>query len=293
MSFFDKIKNGFKIVGLSFDVIKKHRAIWFYPLLSISLWILVIALASAITYGLYEWHVFDPESIKEIMQLPKDDPRRMQFNLMATGILFIIYFFGAIIMAFTGVALTAYVIAIFNGKKISIDQSLKSAFSRFGTIAAWALLSATVGIILDLFRGKKGKEGMAQRFVGQALGMAWGILTFFVVPVISQEQLGVFGSIKRSGQIMKDTFGEYVGGQAGFGLIIVALSLISFGLGYLLDMIFGMAVGLSLAVPFFIIGIITVSLATTIFQAAVYQFANKKPTGEFTVTVIEASFVKE
>ena len=293
MNFFDRIKNGFAIVGISFDVIKKNREIWFYPMLSISLWLVVLAVASLITFGLYEWHVFDPASIKAIMALPKDDPRRIKFNLIGTAILFLFYFFGAIIMAFTGVALTAYVIALFNGKKITIQKSLNDALNRLGTITAWALVSATVGIILDMFRGKKGKKSIAQSLVGQALGMAWSILTFFVVPVISQERLGAFGSIKRSGEIMKKTFGEYVGGSVGFGLIVVGMALISFGLGYLLNLIFGMAIGLSIAVPFFIIGIIIINLATLIFQAAVYQFANKKPTGEFSVTVIKASFTKE
>lgn len=293
MPFWQGIKNGFSIARHSFGVIKKNHEVWFYPVFSIFLWLIVIGIASAITFGLYEWHIFNPASIKAIMALPKDNPRRIHFNIVATGILFLLYFFGAIIMAFTGVALTAFVIAYFNGKKITIGQSLQKASSRLGTIVAWSTVSATVGIALDMLRGDKQKQAIAQRFIGSALTMAWSILTFFVVPVIAQEQLGVFASIKRSGQIMKQTFGEYVGGTAGFSIIILMIAVVAAVTGFILNKFFGMLVGVGVGVSLFIIGIITINLATTIFQAAVYQYTNKKPTGEFTVAIIKASFSKE
>jgi Family of unknown function (DUF6159) len=293
MSFFNRIKNGFAIVGLSFDVIQKNKGVWFYPFFSISLWLIIIAFVSAVTYGFYEWHIFDPQTIKTIMELPHDDPRRMKFNLLATSILFLLYFFGAIIMAFTGVALTSYVIAIFNGEKITIGQSLNDALSRFGTIVGWAFLSATVGIILDMLQGKKGKENIAYYFIGQAFQMAWSLLTFFVIPVISQEKLGVYGSIKRSGTIMKDTFGEFVGGQAGFGLLTLTIALLALLVGMGLEKLMNLTVGLSFAVPFFIISIIAINIATTIFQAAVYQYAHKKATGSFTSLIIKQSFTQK
>ncbi len=58
------------------------------------------------------------------------------------------------------------------------------------------------------------------------IGMAWGLLTFFVVPGIIFENKNAITSITRSGSLFKKTRGENVIGQFSVGLIFGIFSLI-------------------------------------------------------------------
>jgi len=57
-------------------------------------------------------------------------------------------------------------------------------------IAGWALLSATVGLILRVIEDRSEKIG---RIVAGLLGVAWTVASFMVVPVLVAERKGPFG----------------------------------------------------------------------------------------------------
>jgi hypothetical protein len=111
------------------------------------------------------------------------------------------------------------------------------------------------------------------------LGVAWSLLTFFVVPVLLYEPLGVGASIKRSASIFKQKWGEQVVGNATIGLAM-------FLVGVALALALG---GLAFAVPglapvAIVIGVLAMlvlaalgSVLTGVFNAALYRYAT---TGE-------------
>ena len=69
-------------------------------------------------------------------------------------------------------------------------------------------------------------------------GMLWSVLTFFVIPVMAYENLGVFQAIKRSSSLLKNTWGERVGANFAFGMIgFIMFILIAVPAGFLVGMI--------------------------------------------------------
>jgi hypothetical protein len=110
-----------------------------------------------------------------------------------------------------------------NGKDPTFSDGITNAVRHLPKIAVWALISATIGVILSIIRDKSNVVG---QFVSAILGVAWTLLTFFVIPVMIFEERGVFESIKESAVLFRRTWGETVVGQSGitlvFGLVAVA-----------------------------------------------------------------------
>src|SRR5206468_674804 len=80
-------------------------------------------------------------------------------------------------------------------------------------ILAWALVSATVGVLLRAIESNR----QVGRFVSMILGTAWTIITYFVVPVLVVEKTGPFKAVGRSIELLKKTWGEALIGNFGLG----------------------------------------------------------------------------
>ena len=81
------------------------------------------------------------------------------------------------------------------GEDATISDGLALARQHIGKIFVWALITATVGMILRTIQERSGIIG---RILLGIVGIAWTVLTFFVVPVLLYEPVGVGESIKRS-----------------------------------------------------------------------------------------------
>ena len=86
--------------------------------------------------------------------------------------------------------------------------------SRLPAIAGWALVSATVGLLLQLVEDRSGKIG---RFVAGLLGMAWTLVSFLVVPILVIENKGLIAALQSSTSLLKKTRGEQLSGVSVFG----------------------------------------------------------------------------
>src|SRR2546428_3390899 len=103
-----------------------------------------------------------------------------------------------------------------------MSDGLKVAMQNVRRIAGWALVTATVGLIL---RAIAERFGFLGRIIAGALGAAWGIITYLVVPVLIFEKIGPWAAVKRSGSLLRQTWGEAAGGYLSLGGIIVLLAL--------------------------------------------------------------------
>src|SRR5439155_17899383 len=89
-------------------------------------------------------------------------------------------------------------------------------------IAGWALLSATIGLILKIIESYNKKFG---RFITGLLGAAWTIMTFLAVPVLVVENKGPIAALKESAALLKKTWGTQIMGNFAFGSIFFLLFL--------------------------------------------------------------------
>jgi hypothetical protein len=86
------------------------------------------------------------------------------------------------------------------------------------------VISATIGLVLQLLRDS---DNILARIISSFIGIAWTLLTFFVIPVMILEKRGVLESVGESAGLFKQTWGETVVGQAGVSLIFVIAALVA------------------------------------------------------------------
>jgi uncharacterized protein DUF6159 len=179
---------------------------------------------------------------------------------------------------------TAYVTIFFNAALISqadialsagdpsVAGGLKAAGRIAGKLLPWALLTATVSLVL---RAIEERFGFLGRIVAGLIGMAWALVTYLVLPILVLENLGTKEAIRKSVALFRDTWGENVIGNAGIGLIGALLLLPSFVL-VALGASAGGATFLALviiAVAWGLLASIVMAALSVIYQTALYRFA--------------------
>ena len=180
-----------------------------------------------------------------------------------------------------------------DGKGATLGGSLSAATRQFPAIAGWALLSTTVSVILQAIEERAGFIG---QIVAGLFGAAWRIVTFLAIPVVALEGRGPFASLKRSGTLLKSTWGENLGAQVGFGLLGIVASIPG-----ILFIVAAVASGTwAAAVPLGVIGAIllivaavVISAMTGIYKTALYRYAvdGKAPIG-FAESDLADAFVR-
>ncbi|MGH8082803.1 MAG: DUF6159 family protein, partial [Lysobacter sp.] len=177
---------------------------------------------------------------------------------------FVFYFCQYFVIIFCNCALVSAAMIRLEGGNPSVADGFNAARSRIGAIAGYAAIAATVGMILNALKDRD--NNFIVRLIGGALGAAWTMATFLVVPVLVAEDVGPMDAIKRSVAMFKRTWGESAAGMAGIGLAcfvaMLAVGAAGFGLAYVLGL-----VSSALAV---LIGAITVLalLALAVYQSA-------------------------
>lgn len=160
----------------------------------------------------------------------------------------------------------------------TVGDGVRIASKHFGPILGYALIAATVGVILKSLSKKNGLG----RMIISLIGLAWNIATYLVVPILALEDVGPIEAIKRSVMYLRRTWGEQIVGSLGLGWIFAAIyigAVIVFGPIFFLILsaaepnlwILGAVVVLLLLV-FSIIGLLKATLEG-IYSAAVYQYA--------------------
>ncbi len=108
---------------------------------------------------------------------------------------FVMYVALAFVTIFFNAAVIGTAMKRLQGEDAKISDGLALARQHIGKIFVWALITATVGMILRTIQERSGIVG---RILLGIVGIAWTVLTYFVVPVLLFEPVGVGESIKRS-----------------------------------------------------------------------------------------------
>ena len=189
------------------------------------------------------------------------------------GLLFIFYVASYFVVIFFNTALIICVNARFHGKEMSVIEGVSRASQHIPSIFAWALVSATVGIILHLIERRAGFIG---RIATAIVGGIWSLVTFFVVPILILEDKGVVDSVKESVALMKRTWGESTVGSGSIILIFVAIGIV--GLIFVfVTLLIGNMIVLGVAVVLFILLVVVLAIVASamqgIFVTSLYTYA--------------------
>ena len=166
----------------------------------------------------------------------------------------------------------------------NISSGLNGAFHRVITIFMWAVIAATVGLILRILssqaRQRGGILGMIGYIVVQLLGAAWTMVTFFVVPLIVIEHRSLGDAFKTSLSMLRRTWGEQIAANFGLGIAGLLVGLVAFAISAALFFVLSPigAIGVILAIGIGAVLLIGVALVFAtldgIFKAALYNYAS-------------------
>ncbi len=160
----------------------------------------------------------------------------------------------------------------------TIGSAVGAATSRLGVIVPWALFSWTVGAVLRAIEENAGAIG---RIVVGFIGMAFRVVTFLAVPVLVVEKLGPIKTLKRSGELFKQTWGENLAAQAGIGIVSFVAMIPVVLVALLIGSVINPIVGIIVAVPLLAVVVVVTTSLTAIYQTALYHYVttNEIPQG--------------
>ena len=280
---FEKLSYTWQIMGASWSILKRDKAMVLFPLFSgISCMLVIASFVAPLFYV----------DLPALTGLPGHPSPSQKF--LGWTYLFAFYFVNYFVITFFNVGIVACAASRMAGGEPSFAAGLREAMKRIHLIAAWALVSATVGIILRMIESYNKKIG---GFIAGILGAAWTIITFLVVPVLVVENKGPIDAMKESARLLKQTWGEQLMGSFSFGLIFGLLFLPGIGAlffgGYLMVDVsrpVGLAV-MGTAVTYFVLLALVQSALHSIFQAALYVHTQgiTDATGAFPVRLLNGA----
>jgi hypothetical protein len=121
---------------------------------------------------------------------------------------------------YCGVALAAVLGGRLSGERLTASDGWAAARERAGIIAAWTLVTCTVGAVLRVIEQY---VPLGAKIVVAILDWSWSLATMFAVPVLAYEKLGPRETFQRSAHIFKQRWGTQLGGVVGIGVASVFL----------------------------------------------------------------------
>lgn len=255
---FDKLKRSWELAKASASVLHSDRELLVFPVISAACVLVVLAtfLIPALTLDLFG-DGYGP-------------------GTLAFGFAF--YFCQYFVIVFCNCALVSAAMIRLEGGDPTLGDGLRAARARIGAIAGYAAIAATVGMILNALKDRD--NNFIVRLIGGALGAAWTMATFLVVPVLVSEDVGPVQAVKRSVAMFKRTWGESAAGMAGIGLAcgaaMLALGVVGFGLAWLLGTLSSaLAVLVGATTVLGLLGLAVYQSALGgVYSAALYRYAN-------------------
>ncbi|MGN6705988.1 MAG: DUF6159 family protein [Rhodanobacter sp.] len=192
-------------------------------------------------------------------------------------LMFAFYLVQYFVIIFFQTALTGVALMHLRGEPTSVGAGFALARARLPQILGYALIAATVGLLLRMVQERLGLIG---RFVVGLVGLAWTVATFLVVPVLASRDVGPVDAVRHSVELLKRSWGENLIGQGGIGVVFGLLMFVAVLFGALLV---GGAIAMHsiaavvTAVAIVVLGFILLGLIQSalqgIYAAALYRYA--------------------
>lgn len=266
------------LVAESFEFLRKDKEVMLFPVLSLLACTALMAVLFAIElFGFYDGNM---GALLQAIEEEGVGRGEQIFSYASYVLLFAYYILSVCIVVFFEVGVVAIVNARIHGGNMSFSDGVSAAWRKVGKIFVWACLTATVGVVLRLLSDRMKIVG---KIIIGLLGATWDVLTFFVVPVLALEDVGIKDSIARSAQTFKKTWGEtfIINISAGlfFGALMFASVTFFVGVAVLLIYLFEAAamailvVAAILTVLSILVFAILSATLSIIFRVALYEYA--------------------
>ena len=250
---FESIGRSFELVKTSWNILMDDKKLLVFPVLSGIITILVI--------------------LSFVLPLFVAGSFLNTTGLLFYGILFLYYVVSYFVVIFFNTALISCVSARLNGKDMTVREGLSGSARHIPAIFGWALISATIGLILHILEERSGLVGQIVLLI---VGGVWSLVTYFVVPVLVLEDKGVIGSVKESFSLIRKTWGESIIGSVSIVLVFMIIGVIA-AIGVFAIWLLGNDVIFGVALVLFLILVVLLAVVYSamqgIFVTALYTYA--------------------
>ncbi|MBR49712.1 MAG: hypothetical protein CL734_05795 [Chloroflexi bacterium] len=228
--FFGNISNTIHLMKSCVNVLKKDKELVLFPIMAAICVIVLLGIIFSIGGLAFS-----------------DGPETQEGGIILLAILI----FGAnFIIVFFNSALISAALERLRGGDPNISSGLNHAFKHVHHIFLWSLIVTIMALIFAAIRSMGRNRGMMGQIMTELfasfLQAGWAMMTFFVVPIIVSENLGPISATKRSSGLFKQTWGNQVAANFGFGIFQILAILASGAIGWIFGLvspIFGMIVG--------------------------------------------------
>lgn len=271
---FRRFSNGWSLLKASWAVLIADKELVVFPIVSM-IGVIIVCITFAV-----------PIFASGVLDKATTSGNSDSLGIFGVVVTFLFYAVMYTVIIFCNSALVGAAIIRLRGGDPTLGDGIRMAMQNIGGIVGYALISATVGMILRSIQSgarNKGIAGIVISLVAAGIGFTWTIATFLVVPVLVIEKLGPIEAIKRSSSLLKQTWGEQLTGNFALGGIMGLISLaVIIAVGGLFGMLTVatnstaiMVVGIALVVFILVALSLLGSTLQGIYVAAVYCYATE------------------
>jgi hypothetical protein len=253
----NRLENTWEMAKRSWAVLKSDKSLAWFPVLSFISSLIVVGVFAGLVAAMGVNSATTGSAMKPV-----------GWVLVAVGYLAL-----AFVQTYFLAGLVAGADARLSGRTTSVRDALDVANSRLHRLLPWAVVTATVTLIINQLE----RQGVVGQIIGSLVGLAWNLITFLTIPILVIEDIGVGAALRRSKDLFKKTWGENVVGQAGLGIV-----------GFLLMIPGAIVIALAVATGSWVIGIpigaigavwiivsaTVVAALSGIYRTALYRFAS-------------------
>ena len=279
---FARLSNSWGLVKASWAVLRADKELIVFPLVSagVSFIVLLTFAVPMLLSGMFE--AMFAEEFGAV-------------RIVGYAVAFVFYLVQYFVIIFFNTALIGAAMIRLDGGDPTVRDGLRIAWEHIGVIFGYAMISATVGLILRWLA----RRGVIGRLVSSLIGLAWGLATFLVIPILVVEDVGPVEGVKRSAKMLRETWGEQIAGNISIGLVfgllifltVLAGTVVTIGLAILTESVVLMVLSASLSIGVTAVLILISSTLSGIYSAAVYRFAaGKKSDQFFSEELVESAF---
>ncbi|WP_459193550.1 DUF6159 family protein [Halosimplex sp. J119] len=214
MGFLTRLRTGWGLARDSFGVLRTQPSLAVFPVISgiAGLAFLTLILGGSFVFGGFE------------------------SDVLTYAVLFVLYLGLTFLASFFNAALVYSAREVFDGREPTVGEGLRAAWRHRTPLFVWAVVAATVGVLL---RAIESQDNLVAEIAAALFSVAWSVITYFIVPVIVFEDVGVGEMFRRSGETFKNTWGETAGAEFGISLITAAFTFVGLALAVVIFVALG------------------------------------------------------
>ncbi len=282
---FQSFSRSWQLMKASYSVLRADPELMILPFISM-IEVVIVSIA-----------FFVPMHASGLLNSLAEEGRRTTGQtVLGVAIMFIFYLVMYTIIIFSNVALIGAAMMRLRGEDPTVRDGLRIASMHIQQIIGYAVISAAVGLVLNIISGR---DNIVGRIIAGLINFAWNVVTFLVVPVLVMEDIGPIDAIKRSDTLLRKIWGEQIVANTGVGLalgLITLLVMVVLGVPLMMIsaatqstvVIIAMVAIIVLAVT--LIGVFGAALNGA-FQAALYNYATTGSAGQlFDESLVRSAF---